>query len=376
MYLYIGAATVGCVILGPVAAVGIAVTAVAAVGIAQQIPEEQRSNLQAKAQETFKGLHDKAVEASENLSTSCAATYNDSGVAEHLPQCLSGECLAGNETAAKDHESTKSENLRGGATEGVPSKGMPRTTSLPGPKSEIVSQVSPAPKHERMRNKKVACLRDGESDSGVHEIYSKTLQVHKLFCYPVPFLPAGQIHGLETSQQPKAWLEIVASSLSSGNEKIEAMEEILILAKDKRAARIFLDEGILDSIIWTLSRYFEKVGTDERKADWVNATVSANERAAARLAAACCINLGKAHCAAIHTEGDLLLMSKYEGGLVPEERQVAQMLHEVPHHARVTKTEDPTIIQPSMEVFALKQLTLPQAEALAQSIKAVADHML
>lgn len=150
------------------------------------------------------------------------------------------------------------------------------------------------------------------------------------------------------------------------------MEEILFLAKDKRRARIFLDEGILDSIIWTLSRYFEKVDTQD-KTGWVNPEITPSERTAVKIAAVCCVMLGKAHCAAIHTEGDLLLMSLYERGTVPEERQVAQMLHEVPHHARITKTADPSIVDPSKEVFALKQLSLPQAEELARSIKAVAD---
>ena len=86
----------------------------------------------------------------------------------------------------------------------------------------------------------------------------------------------------------------------------------------------------------------------------------------------CCVTLGKAHCAAIHTEGDLLLMSMYERGTVPEVRQVAQMLHEVPHHIRITKTSDPTIIDPSKEVFSLRTLTLPQAEELARSVMEVA----
>ena len=55
----------------------------------------------------------------------------------------------------------------------------------------------------------------------------------------------------------------------------------------------------------------------------------------ARLAANCCVALGKAHCAAVHTEGDLLLMSAYSRGSVPVERQLAQMLFEVPHHMKV-----------------------------------------
>ena len=69
-------------------------------------------------------------------------------------------------------------------------------------------------------------------------------------------------------------------------------------------------------------------------------------------------------------------MSMYERGTVPEERQVAQMLHEVPHYARVTKTNDPTIVEPSKEVFASRQLSLFQAEELAEIIKLVADNQI
>jgi hypothetical protein len=81
----------------------------------------------------------------------------------------------------------------------------------------------------------------------------------------VRILSAGQIHGLDPATQPRAWLDVVASANTTDEEKNEAMEEILILAKDKRRARIFLDEGILDSVIWTLSRYFEKINLEEKK---------------------------------------------------------------------------------------------------------------
>jgi hypothetical protein len=206
--------------------------------------------------------------------------------------------------------------------------------------------------NDRLRNKKVACLRN------------------------VRILPIAQIHGLDPSSQPRAWLDVVASANTTSEQKNEATEEILLLAKDKRRAKIFLDEGILDYIIWTLSRYFEKLEVVGKTTDWANPDITASEKTAANLAALCCVTLGKAHCAAIHTEGDLLLMSMYERGTVPEERQVAQMLHEISHHARVTKTTDPTIVQPSKEVFAPRQLTLSQAEELARSIKAVAEGQL
>ena len=150
------------------------------------------------------------------------------------------------------------------------------------------------------------------------------------------------------------------------------MEEVLILAKDKQRARIFVEEGILDSLMWTLGRFFEK-SKDTGGQNWAHPEISNDERAAARLAATCCLTLGKAYCAAMHTEGDLLLMSLYERGSVPEERQLAQMLHEVPHHVRVTKTEDPTVVDPSSEIFALRQMSLPQAEELSVSIKTLAE---
>lgn len=211
-------------------------------------------------------------------------------------------------------------------------------------------------------------------------------------------VPVSQIHALGPAAQPRAWLEVLASAETNDDEKMEAYEEILILAKDKQRARIFLEEGILDSIMWTLGRYFEKLDLQQQQKDnaiitantssnsnngtaataatttnnnWANLEITAQEAAAARLAAICCLTLGKSHCAAIHTGGDLLLMSMYERGTVPEERQLAQMLHEVPFHTRTVKpNDDPTIVRDlSNENFVLKQMSLPQAEELAQRIK-------
>jgi hypothetical protein len=190
--------------------------------------------------------------------------------------------------------------------------------------------------------------------------------------FPGQIIAVGQIHSLEPSAQPGAWLDVLASAETSHDEKMEAMEEVLILAKDKQRARIFLEEGILDSIMWTIRRYIEKLGYDPEKHNWSEPNITKKEISAAKLAASCCLTLGKSHCAAVHTGGDLLLMSLYERGTVPEERQLAQMLHEVPYHSRITKTDDPTRVDPPNEVFAMQQLTLPQAEELAKTIAAVA----
>lgn len=186
-------------------------------------------------------------------------------------------------------------------------------------------------------------------------------------------MPGSKIYSLPPAQQPSAWLDVIASAETTYEEKLEAMEEIVILAKDKQTSQVFLNEGILDAILWILCRYFEKSKVDVIPSHWAHPSISAEEKNAAILAAACCLTLGKAHCAARHTEGNLMLMSRYDRGTVPEERQLAQMLHEVPHHTRVTVTNDPTTILPGSEIFSLQQLSLPKAEELAKSIKELAD---
>jgi len=353
-------ATVGLCVGGPVGLLA----GVAAGGLGfgfMQIPEEERKKIQATAEKAVANLQEKACDASEAMSASCINTYQDSGVAEHVPHCLSSNIADHLVPNCPTGQTAKSENFTTGGTVNATQVNGAHTGGANNPEhpstiptGPIMEQKAPPTMshHERMRNKKVACLRN------------------------VRILPISQIHALEPSSQPRAWLDVVASANTSNEQKNEAMEEILLLAKDKRRAKIFLDEGILDYIIWTLSRYIEKVEVVGKTTDWAFPDITPNEKTAANLAAMCCVTLGKAHCAAIHTEGDLLLMSMYERGTVPEERQVAQMLHEVPHHARVTKTNDPTIVQPSKEVFAPRQLNLAQAEELAKSIKLVADGQL
>lgn len=80
----VAAGTVGCLLLGPV---GLLVGA-AAVGIGvgvMQIPEEQRAHVKDKAVKTVHQAKESAVNASEVLSSSCAAGCHDLGVADHLP---------------------------------------------------------------------------------------------------------------------------------------------------------------------------------------------------------------------------------------------------------------------------------------------------
>jgi hypothetical protein len=201
-------------------------------------------------------------------------------------------------------------------------------------------------------------------------------------------VPLSQIHSLRPSLQPRAWLDVMASAHTTRDDKNEAMEEILILAKDKEISRWFLEEGILDSLMFILSNYFRNYSsylrkethmkiTESEKEEPFTSFMSGNAFYHAKLAANCCVALGKAHCAAVHTEGDLLLMSAYSRGSVPIERQLAQMLFEVPHHMKAMNPAGVNSANENQQLFdaefTLTELSMQQAEDLASSIKALDD---
>jgi len=356
------ASTLGCILLGPV---GLLVGA-AAVGIGvgyMEIPEAQRKNINSKTAEALNSAQEGVMSASEKLSNTCATSYRDSGISDHVPVEIQNCCtdlgmggMDGGDDLPADDENDASvvameDNLqtrtsRDWAAIG-PKMGDAAVRKQAGRLTTPAAHF-PMGRHREKNGGKVACLRKGR------------------------IVPVAQIHSLDPALQARAWIDVLASADTTIDEKIEAMEEVLILGKDKVRARLFVEEGILDSIMWTIDRYFEKTRRGPGWENWAYPVISKEDARAAKLAANCCLTLGKSYCAAIHTEGDLLLMSLYERGTVPEERQLAQMLHEVPHHTRATKTDDPTIVTPGQEIFALKQLTLPQAEELAASIYGLA----
>jgi hypothetical protein len=326
-----------------------------------------------KATEAIEGMQDSAANASEILSNSCANTYRESGIDDHVPTEVKNFCNGTESDATELHLPANEEDvlLTKEYIDKNPSKEYPSIA----PKSRVPPSLPYAVPKQRDKKQIVACLRDGKWSI---QRWSKLVRLigtgilQSLFSSDA-ITPVAQIYSLPLAEQPIAWLDVLACAYTLSDEKVEAMEEILILAKDKHRARIFLEEGILDPIIWILDRYLEKKNVDSTPSHWANPDISEDEEAAAKLAAMCCLTLGKAHCAANHTEGDLLLMSLYERGTVPEERQLAQMLHEVPHHARVSTSNDPTVITPGSEIFAQKRLSLPQAEEMANVVKRLAD---
>jgi len=219
---------------------------------------------------------------------------------------------------------------------------------------------------------------------------SCTSHVFHLYQHLGRVVPLSQIHSLRPSLQPRAWLDVMASAYTTRDDKNEAMQEILILAKDKEISRWLLEEGILDSLMYILSNYFRNYSSflrnetpivmeNEKEEPFKSYKKGGNAFYHAKLASNCCVALGKAYCASVHTEGDLLLMSAYSRGSVPVERQLAQMLFEVPHHMRVINTATTAgIVTSEAQVqhdveFTLTELSMQQAEDLASSIKSLDD---
>lgn len=159
----VGVVTIGCFVLGPAGLLAGAAAVGVGIGI-MQIPDEERNRLQDKVQKTVGRVHDKAVDATEKLSNSCASTYEESGIAEHLPQCLS---LSGMESdGLRDHEPARYEKKVTGNKSDEPvvvSRNGQKASVASPPTLEPGSRSEMANNSERPRNKKVACLRHGKS---------------------------------------------------------------------------------------------------------------------------------------------------------------------------------------------------------------------
>jgi hypothetical protein len=164
----VGAATLGCILIGPV---GLLLGA-AAVGIGvgvMQIPEEQRSNMADKASEAMGKIQEQALNASEVLSTSCATTYKDSGIADHIPAEMSKFCTVSEDDVdpinpiAADIKSQDSEAVRLDQVTGTCGGGVVGSSDLPKLKNHDARKPASPNQSRNMRSKKVACLRHGMS---------------------------------------------------------------------------------------------------------------------------------------------------------------------------------------------------------------------
>lgn len=229
------AATIGAAMLGPV---GVLVGA-ASIGIGigvMQIPEEQRRNVASHASTSLEKARNVALDISESVGKSCARMYeNETGkdpsnaLGNVVPDEIIDRCCS----QRKEEHQQDGSFLDGGGTVDLPpspiaSGGQHGAKGLVG---DAFGDDHTSPSHsigekhdimmpENVNTRRAACGRVGR------------------------VVPLGQIHSLRPSLQPRAWLDVMASAYTTRDDKNEAMQEILILAKDKEISRWFLEVSL------------------------------------------------------------------------------------------------------------------------------------
>jgi hypothetical protein len=187
--------------------------------------------------------------------------------------------------------------------------------------------------------------------------------------------PVEKIHSLPPHLHVVAWMSVLSSTNRSIEEKCEALNEILVLIKDKKHAKRMLEQGILDIILSILSNYFQLL------CSWLRQRTEAYEKDNFReickcqsvatlektlcdlypivyLTSQCCVALGKSHCALITNSSttDVKVHCPYLSCFVgneldqvdnfllnmsiPDWQKLARLLYEVPHSIRITQDED------------------------------------
>jgi hypothetical protein len=413
------AAITGGILLGPVGVLLGAGALVAAAGY-QSLPEEQREQIQRETQQKLTESYDFGEKLSDKLGNSCAVAFEKTGdvigchnggnqgnqpgsstrfgVLVHPSMGTDGPGDGGRYTSPHDMDGYPSSpdllhistvpgtdknkgNQSQGSVKGLPSphNRQQKSQTMPSTMSNSLGQPPLS-----ARSGSAFTSQNQRPDEDMSKLIASSRRTVR------PALPVSQIHALEPQFRPRAWLDLMCDPYSSPEDKNEAMEEILILAKDKHHGQMFLEEGILDALLTILNRFFklhhtvlEKRETDpasDETLQLMDESIRLHQPSV--LAASLSVALGKAHCAVVHTEGDLLLMSSYKQGTVPEGRQLAQMLYEIPHRSvvltdtglannpitgrRYRRSDD--VAQNSVR-YRVKEMSLEEAEGLAKMIK-------
>jgi len=211
--------------------------------------------------------------------------------------------------------------------------------------------------------------------------------------------PLNKIHSLPLNLHAVAWMGIISSNYRSIEEKHEALQEILLLVKDKNYAKKMLDQGILDSFLSILSDFFNKFSawvrrhlrqrcstniekTEQDSRCQINNkdlngkgiaidSVSILEKTicelypVALLTTRCCVALGKANCSSIIGTNDTVVKAAHcfpsrvvgisnsrenmefdsiydlvSNISIPSWQKLARLLYEYPHHLRIFQEEE------------------------------------
>lgn len=341
------------------------------------MPEDQREQIKEKATAAAQQTFESAQIAADAMGTTCATACVESGVAEKIDPKF------GKFVEDGAHNGCGTTIAATDLVQHNPCAPMEGDILSPQDRDSVVGDAAGASNKASNSAQNNGANESGAEDSGSENQMPKRRR--KVGCMRKGrIVPLGQIHSLDPNRQPKAWLDVMASANTTRDEKDEAMEELSIFIKDKYTAHALLDEGILDSLLYIIACFFRTQGSvilrESPDGIMPMSVRSDPDFLHAKKAANCCVNLGKAHCAIVHTEADDLLMSAYSNGAVPIERQLAQMLHEVPHHTSLPTTpankqsaEGGDVTPSSDVVFTLTELSLQHAERLSISILALSQ---
>ena len=164
-----------------------------------QMPEDEKTEVKSKASTAMHKFHESALSANEKL---CGSGQKGTEINENcLP--ISNVPPFRPSSPAVNEQVTKSPT---------------RERSLK------VSNLNPNPQQHHLN----------PADQAVHA--SRLRQIRRISpaCQRMGRItPVGQIHSLDPALHPRAWLDVMSCNWTSREEKNEAMEEILLLAKDK-----------------------------------------------------------------------------------------------------------------------------------------------
>jgi hypothetical protein len=228
-------------ILGPIGLLVGAASAGIGMGILQ-IPEEQRNNVCNHAATSLSKARDVALELSDTVSTSCGKCANNENPVEaasevrreFIDKCCSGVLEEKKRGVEDDNGSLAwrdDTNVNHTQTKEIkPAGSSPMAAALNHSVHNVKGLVGEVMFGNEMDN--VPYSSSQTRDSTVLSSEEESMP-RVACCRKGRVVPLAQIHSLRPSLQPRAWLDVMASAHTSREEKNEAMEEILILAKDK-----------------------------------------------------------------------------------------------------------------------------------------------
>ncbi len=277
------------VILGPVGLLVGAASVAIGMGV-MQIPEEQRNNVRNHAATSLDRARDLVCDFSDSMSSSCAklsGTDPAEIVGKVLPEKIMEHCRCfdfssssknGEDRGDRSYRQSDGDAVMGRIEDdGLSMEGADEIRSVgssPMAHARLVGDVFRDDMHNTsptslsmnlvgggggisgVGDNKGRGIGGGGEGYGLGALENENVGRRVACGRKGRVVPLSQIHSLRPSLQPRAWLDVMASAHTSRDDKNEAMEEILILAKDKEISRWFLEEGILDSLMLILSNYF------------------------------------------------------------------------------------------------------------------------